>query len=735
MGALVLVPPADPTVYGPPVLPIGAKIEIMGSEYKLIRFTGHQMVYERDDKLETLPLSWNQYVHLWNTVGLRVIPSQGHMTEAKTRLAGIPFDFFDPKTQKTILHKEYYCKAMHAALLDGSLRCRAKGDVEKWLAELERDLGYRTHPSRGTVMRDYKFWLGSDFRCGVLAHGNTMALRQSVFGDIVVDVIYDTLETYAAPNAEFSLENVQGEIAAEIGRRIADGELECDRVPALSTIANYRRKLNQYLVIQVQDGTYEADRKLQPKGKILIPDFPMARWEIDHTLLPIKVAFEAKDSLGNVHRMVVGKIWCTAVIDATTRFVLAIILGIDPPSSMRVMRALKMAMSPKMDLLIRFEIVTKVDICLTPVSAVMDNGKDLHSGDIARLLADLNVVQRFAGAYKGEQKPFIERFFRTLKAFLRKIRGSQGKGLPTRGPKRRDIEEPTPLTLDQAERIIWKWLYDTYHIRPHAGLQNKSPVTTVLQGIQRLEAQRAKGYPAPLRPFAQYSSIEIDAMFSIRKTLNVDARGVRFMNLFWNSGALRELGLKSVQARINPDDLGSILVYSPKAHGFIRVPNTQPTYALGLSLPVHKRVCARIREHERRKYGKDRGLRIPDLPAYLKNECSLLHEVFDMVGLPKLPQRRLRDGAAVLGQHLDMAVAVARADALDIAAGRTPPHWDDLIDLELSEDGTYTMEPREIPAAVKRKKHDYPAEPEFSEEDDPVDVHADPTPNLQEIIQ
>jgi hypothetical protein len=126
---------------------------------------------------------------------------------------------------------------------------------------------------------------------------------------------------------------------------------------------------------------------------------------------------------------------------------------------------------------------------------------------------------------------------------------------------------------------------------------------------------------------------------------------------------------------------------------------------------------------------------MPDLPKYLKNECALLHEVFEMVGLPKLAQRRLRDGAAVLGQHLDMALAVARADALDIAAGRTPPHWADIIDLELSEDGTYMMEPKEIPAAVKRKKHDYPAEPEFSDEDDAVDVHTDPTPNLEEMTQ
>jgi hypothetical protein len=257
----------------------------------------------------------------------------------------------------------------------------------------------------------------------------------------------------------------------------------------------------------------------------------------------------------------------------------------------------------------------------------------------------------------------------------------------------------------------------------------------MLQGIQRLEAQRSKGYPAPLRPFSQYSAIEIEAMFSIRKTLNVDGRGVRFKNLFWNSGALRELGVKQVHARINAEDLGSMLVISTKTQGYIRVPNTQPLYAVGLSLSVHKRVCARIHQHAKTKQSTGRGLRVPDLPKYLKNECALLHEVFAMVGLPKLPSRRMRDGVAVLGYRLDMALAVARADAIDVAAGRAPPHLDEVIDLEQNEDGTYTMQPKDVPAAAKRKDYQYPAEQEFADEDEVVDLTADPITDIQEQIR
>lgn len=398
------------------------------------------------------------------------------------------------------------------------------------------------------------------------------------------------------------------------------------------------------------------------------------------------------------------------------------------------MRALRMAISPKSETFIDFEIENRCDICLLPVTVVTDNGKDLHSGDLAAVFKDLTVTQQFAGAYMGEHKPFVERFFRTLKAYLRKI---SGNGTPAKGPKRRDVKEPKYLTLAQLERVIWKFVYDTYHIRPHTGLQGNTPLRAMLQGIQRLEAQRSKGYPAPLRPFSQYSAIEIEAMFSIRKTLKVDARGVRYKNLFWNSGPLRELGVKQLPVRIPPENLGSVLVVSPKTAEYVRVLNTQPIYAEGLSLPVHKRVCARIAAHAKTTQTSGRGLRIPDLPTYLRNECALLHEVFAIVGLPKVPVRRLRDGAAHLGYRLDMALSVARADAIDVASGRIPPHLDELLDLEQDDNGTYTMQPKDVAAKVKRKEYQYPGEAEIVDEDEneAIDLAADPIAGFEDTIR
>jgi putative transposase len=143
---------------------------------------------------------------------------------------------------------------------------------------------------------------------------------------------------------------VQTEISLEINRRIAAGELvlepdsenESIRTPSLPTIAAYKRRIESYVIVRIEDGEYEAQMRNAPKGKLLIPQYPGARWELDHALLPIPVCVECVGPNGDLVRIRVGKVWMTIVIDVATRFVLAMVFGIDPPSSARTLAALKM---------------------------------------------------------------------------------------------------------------------------------------------------------------------------------------------------------------------------------------------------------------------------------------------------------------------------------------------------------------------------------------------------------
>jgi transposase InsO family protein len=461
-----------------------------------------------------------------------------------------------------------------------------------------------------------------------------------------------------------------------------------------------------------------------PKGKLLIPQHPGARWELDHALLPIPVCVECVGPNGDLVRIRVGKVWVTIVIDVATRFVLAMVFGIDPPSSARTLAALKMAMTAKAEIFEKYGIENRLDVCIVPTLIVFDNGKDLHSADVLAATGDLNIVHVFAGAYHGDHKPFVERFIRTVKAFLRKTPGATDKGQRDRGPKRTDVPEPEPIPIEDVERIAWKWLMDTYHIRPHSGLWKDKPANVMKRGLERLVAERKNAVPLPFRPtMVHYTALECDAMFSIRLVRPVDTRGVRYKYLWWNSGELgrmiSETKCTQVDVRLNPANLGTVLVWHPTNFTWISVPCLYAFYAEGLSLWYHERILARIHEHERIQNGGKlpRNFSI-DIRKYLKNEGELLAEMIDLAGMKKPSVGQARQAARFLGSKLDFALGVARMDAIDIRMGKKPPGYGALIDLKKGSDGTYYAESKPNPKS-KDGRFDYRAPESIADPETP----------------
>jgi transposase InsO family protein len=745
MSQIINIPNAVPMRYGAPVLPIGQRVMFSGAEWRLIRSssTTLQQVFERVHDRHVETLVYSQYADLWESSNFRILAPSKSMTACKMRVMDIPLEAFSLSTQRTINRKYHYVKAMDDALMDGTLRCKSRHDVEEWILKLDLPFGWKTHPSRGQVLRDYNFWIDSGKRKSVLAHGNAGIARDSVLGNAITDIIYDVLETYLAPNANFSIANAQSEITAEIMRRVEDGELPAEApIPSESTIRDYKKKLSKYKVTRLQEGTYVADRQFEPRGTLALAQYPFQRWEIDHTLLPIPISVECSDTNGNKHKITVGRIWATIVIDVYSRMVLAIVLGLDPPSSARTIAALRMAMSPKGWLFDKYpDIENRIDLCVIPQAAVMDNGKDLHSEDVTALLCDFSITQIFAAAFRGDHKPYIERFNRSLKAFLLKTPGAIPKGARKKGPKRRDVKEPDPIELEDAERIIWKWLCDTYHVRPHAGLLGDKPASVMMRGIERVMAEKKNGKPVPFRSIMEYTPLELDAMFSLRLNRPVDHRGVRYLYLFWNGGQLarliEETGCKRVEVRLNPSNLGRILVLHPTQGRWLIIDSTVPFYSNGLSLWLHRRILSRVLEREKAQAdGKSPRARSIDLKKWLKNEGELLNELLMLTGKSRRPTRELRGPVQHLGQKLDWAVCVSRMDAIDIHNGKMPPGLSPLIDLVKNADGSYSAEtkkfrrPEKAPESEEEpdeaaREYSYPT-PEAIVDSDDSDMNANP---------
>ena len=249
----------------------------------------------------------------------------------------------------------------------------------------------------------------------------------------------------------------------------------------------------------------------------------------------------------------------------------------------------------------------------------------------------------------------------------------------------------------------------------------------MMRGIERIMVEKKSGKPVPFRSIMEYSPFELDVMFSLRLTRPVDHRGVRYLYLFWNSGDLarliEETGCKRVDIRLNPNNLGRIYVWHPTQYRWLIIDSTVPFYTEGLSLWLHRRILARVLEHEKSQDdGKSPRARSIDLKKWLKNEGTLLNELLTLTGTPRRKlTRELRGSVQHLGKKLDWAVCVSRMDAIDIHNGRMPPGLSPLIDLVKNEDGSYSAETKSHRRASKTPEAEKDA-------DEPTREYAYPTP-------
>lgn len=697
---------------GLPPTPPGTIVIVEGRECVVIRVTAtRKIVFENTHTGDTINLARADCAELWNEGSFlirREVDSDA--LGKKVVFFDRPLRTFGDGTRKRIANLRHYLIRMDRDLRSGELRCRSKDDVAEWIQRQPLPPYRDLHLKRGAVMKAYRLWIAGGHRAAALAHGNATGERQSPFDSMLIDIIYEVLET-RPPGAASYLSDARVAIAEQIDIRVADGEMDPCDPPSVSTIAKYKRKLDKYWLELAENGAFQARRRFQPSGKTLVPDLPFEHVEIDHTQLPHEVCIALQDPNAGEVRYVVGKPWLTVVIDAATRYILAIILGLDPPSSIRTLRALKMACGPKDHIWRRLsEIKNPSHATGIPFAVTFDNGKDFHSKDVTQTLSELSIDVGYAGIYRPDQKPFVERFNRTIKLWMLKFPGGYTFKTRKSGPTPKELRGIKKMTLDEMEEMLWRWVLDVYHQRPHAGLHGATPAEAMRLGLARLRDLEKRGDPSHrLRTYFDYTPLQFDSFFTIRveNALADETRGIRFKNLFYNNSEMAEIARfspsGSVDFMIDPDDLGSAIIYNPVRHQLTQIPCTWPVYANGLGYWQHMRVQGRLRQHakaEAKRTGQPYNpSAVARLDDYLRNEAELLSQIFEIMGAPLKPKRRdLKSAAAMIGRNLDIALAVARLDAIDIANGRVPVGMEKFMKLERGSDGEWALQ------AVKRDK-------------------------------
>lgn len=116
-----------------------------------------------------------------------------------------------------------------------------------------------------------------------------------------------------------------------------------------------------------------------------------------------------------------------------------------------------------------------------------DNGADYKSKHITAILSGLGVERLWTRPYHGEDKPFIERAFKTYShGLLELLSGFTGHTVAERAALRERMTWATkifkpgavvkaPFTLDELQELTDRWTIK-YESTPHRGLNNRTPL-------------------------------------------------------------------------------------------------------------------------------------------------------------------------------------------------------------------------------------------------------------------
>ena len=312
-------------------------------------------------------------------------------------------------------------------------------------------------------------------------------------------IIHDKIETIFLAQKTSSAEEVHNSVFFEIQRRNTQKvESEWLAVPGLRTIQRRLSELYAFELAVARFGQKEAERRFahhmgaRPVSRIL------ELVEIDHSPVDILVT----DEKG----IVIGRPTITVILDRKSRCVLGFHLSLAGHGTSAVFAALRHALLPKTYLKDRYADLQLEWDCFGWFEVVlMDNGREFHAEAVVDALLNLAIATEYAKSRTPNDKPHVERFLKTFNySFIHRLPGTTLAKVHKRiGFK---AEDSACITLTELDRLIHVWICQVYHLRPHAGLDGRSPMAVWREG--------AAAFPPQLKANSEDLDIEFSQVDS-----------------------------------------------------------------------------------------------------------------------------------------------------------------------------------------------------------------------------
>lgn len=295
--------------------------------------------------------------------------------------------------------------------------------------------------------------------------GNKTRRRKSSFPQDIQDFALEMIDDYylqlGNPTLQYAYDCFTEEFELKFGSKV--------KRPCREVFRRWATKACDPLeFIEKREGRRAAKAAGRNAKKKLRTERILERVEADAVNLAIGVTDEEGRYLGPVTLF--------AVIDVYSRSILGLIAQVGRgESSGSVIDSYKHAIGPKSPDFLPNTVQNGWPMYGTPETFVSDGGSGYVSVQTQSFLLDVGSDSQIVQTYAGWQKPFVERFFLTLRTrFAQTLRGYCGKHTD-RPNLDATIKEKASMTLPEFRTALYEWVIDEYHQTPHRGLNGKTP--------------------------------------------------------------------------------------------------------------------------------------------------------------------------------------------------------------------------------------------------------------------
>lgn len=358
-------------------------------------------------------------------------------------------------------------------------------------------------------------------------------------------------------------ENRDGlDVKASIAGKALENGLASHKIPSLRTIQRRINNLDPFIKLNAKNGSRIAKKKCTAAGQSITSSIVLALVEIDTHYLDIIII---DDKTGAI----LGRPFLSCAIDVYTRAIVGTYVSLYPPSALTTMCVVK-------------NMITRHNHGLPggiPSQLVPDNGVEFKNNSLSRLCEALKITITPSQIGTPNNKPHIERFFRTLTyGIIQKLPGTTFSNPTNRGEY--DAKKQAKLTLLDVQKYTEQWINEVYHTHIHSET-NRAPIlmwedeTKIVKPISISDDAASALCRKPYTCSINNGRVLIDYLYYFSPTL----------------ATFEQQKPNKVTVLVDEMDLSHVFIIDPtNSHNLIKAECTNPDYAQGLTMYAHQEV-------------------------------------------------------------------------------------------------------------------------------------------------